>query len=147
MPCRVLSLDLPVKYEGGYALTDGHKIQLGSIIFSGNRGSERDDYRHLTTMISHLGPDLIILEWPFLQSLATVVGVVKGWCASHDIPWWMTGASPAKRLVLGRGDISKKAVLEWAHGYSQDHQIVLVGTQMTQHMADALLYLEAWRLT
>ena len=65
------------------------------------------------------------------------------WASIHDIKWWMVTAPGAKKTVLGNGRARKEEVLKWA----KEHPITLGTSQetVTQHIADAYLYLEAWR--
>lgn len=140
---KILSLDVPGGRIGGYATLDSDfAVSIGSIIFSQEK-SLADDFRTLAALIDTIKPTLVIVERPFLFQIAGYIGAVLGFCSERHTPWWQVGPSRAKKLVLGRGNAKKVDVLQWA---CQTYGTLTnpPGT-MTQHQADALLYLEAWR--
>ena len=144
----ILSLDLPAKREGGYVFYDRERdamFSIGSIIFDPEQ-EEAADFRTLATLLDHLSPDLVILEHPFLYSIAGFVGAVKLWCSLRRIPWWMVTANTAKKACLGRGQASKHEVYAWAMPHSVLQELCRAHP-LTQHEADALLYLETWKIT
>lgn len=140
----VLSIDVPGKHEGGYVVwypPDVHAPEryiFGEISFRKNR-REQDDYRGLARVCVEYAPTILVMEHPFLHSIAQHIGGLKMWASLEHITWWMVGASKAKKLVLGKGRASKEEVKHWAE--QQAKQV------LTQHCADALLYLEAWKLS
>lgn len=139
MPNTLLAIDVPGKYEGGYALrgTDG-VVRLGQIKFD-PKGAESVDYLLLAQVIGLARPQVVIMEMPFLYLIAQHIGGIKMYCALNGIKWWQVGASKAKKLVLHKGNATKTEVLTWA---TLEH-----GAPLSQHCADALMYLRAYQLT
>jgi len=144
---KILSLDVPGSKEGGAVLwspSSPHSYLFTPILFNPLK-SERDDYIYLASLLQTAAPTIIILEHAFLYKIAGHVGAIKLWAALNNATWWMTGPSFAKKKVLNNGRAEKKDVLEWAHRFL-DYKESNIKT-LTQHMADALLYLEAYRMT
>ena len=147
-PNIVLSIDVPGRATGGFVRWDRtlQSVSIGTLRFKQTE-SEAEDYRRLLTTISNQKPDLIIIEHPFLYMIAGPIGGVKAWAAWNCIPWWMVTASGAKKSVLGNGRASKKEVLLWAQKTYHQRWHIHKPETITQHQADALLYLIAWEET
>lgn len=156
-PKIILSIDVPGRADGGWVRWDKtlstsccssaatiptrESLTKGTIRFK-QTDSERNDYLRLLSQIKALTPDIVIIEHPFLYLIAQPVGAIKAWCALHDVPWWMITPSRAKKLILNNGRANKNTVLHWAqHTYPLHPN----ETALTQHQADAWLYLETWR--
>ena len=139
-----LSIDVPGKYEGGYAVWYPHRYGdkeeylFGDITFRENH-RDQEDYQELARVCVRYEPTVLVMEHPFLHSIAQYIGGLKMWASMEGIVWWMVGPSRAKKLVLDNGRASKADVKVWAEREAQ--------RPLTQHCADALLYLEAWKRT
>ena len=135
---KALALDVPGTKQGGWAaLHSSGEITVGDIQFDSTQ-SEAADYRRLWELLETLSPEIVILEIPFLYTIAQVTGLVKAWAAIHHRPWWAVSANVAKKKILNKGNARKPEVLIWA-------QQQLPGVSLTQHQADSLMYLETWR--
>lgn len=139
----VLSIDAPGKKEGGYALwtVKPPSIQVGTILFSPAR-SEAEDLRTLWDLVAKTRPSLVIIERPFLFQIAENIGGLKMICARLGIHWWQVGPSKSKKLVFGRGRVEKTEVLQWAK--TRPEISPEAKAALTQHQADAVLYLISW---
>lgn len=135
----VISIDVPGKHEGGYALLRNGVLSVGKIVFDPHR-PEREDFLVLKNLLDECRPDVVIMEHPFLHLISGWIGGIKFWAACNNVAWWQIGPSKAKRIVLKKGGAKKEEVLTWVRRHTGR-------TDLTQHQADAILYLEAWRLT
>lgn len=141
----VLSIDVPGKHEGGYVVwypNDPEKngpehFVFGPILFS-DKHPERHNYLSLIQPCLGFQPSVVIMEHPFLYSIAQHIGALKLWVSMTGGSWWMVGASKAKKLVFDNGRATKDKVKAWAEQKAKQ--------PLTQHCADALLYLEAWKI-
>lgn len=139
----VLSLDVPGTKIGGYVSLDlaTNEMTAGTITFRPEM-PESHDFLVLWHLLEEKNPQLIILERPFLFMIAGWIGACKMYAAAHGIPWWQTGASSAKKKVIGKGNASKAEVFEWAKKHPDTQPVAAL---LTQHVSDSFLYLCAWR--
>jgi len=144
-PNIILSIDVPGRATGGFIRWDRalNSVSIGTLRFKQTE-SEAEDYRRLLTAVANQQPDLIIIEQPFLWLIAGPIGGLKAWAAWNHIPWWMVTASGAKKAVLQNGRASKADVLAWAKRTLAARWRVIQPEAISQHQADALLYLVAW---
>ena len=138
---------MPGRKIGGYVLWEGeslrdsgHLQEANDLLLHPEQG-EVEDYRVLGTLLDRAHPHWVILERPFLFLIAQLIGAAKFWCMGHRIPWWQIQASTAKKAVIGHGRASKPTVRAWALKHP-----LMQGRACSQHVADALLYLEAWKI-
>ncbi len=145
LPNIILSIDVPGRATGGFIRWDRalNSVSLGTLRFK-QTGSEAEDYRRLLTAVANQKPNLIIIEHPFLYVIQGPIGGLKAWAAWNHIPWWMVTASGAKKAVLNNGRASKADVLAWAKRTLATRWRVIQPEAISQHQADALLYLVAW---
>ncbi len=145
MSGAVLGVDVPGKYEGGWAVVNiatERVLARGPIRFD-EAASEKTHYRRLGVLFDRLtakyGVVLAGLEHPFLYLIAQRVGAVKMWAArKRDVRWYMLTASSAKKAVLGDGKLGKGAkaeVLAYVWARTEPPRV-----RLTQHEADAILY-------
>lgn len=134
---RYLSIDVPGGKVGGLCFTGPNDpLYFAEVLFE-EESAEADDYRALAKILDHYRPSLLIIEHGFLFKILPYLGGLKMAAAERHIPWYQITASKAKKTVLGRGRASKAEVLEWARSVEP--------TVPSQHCADSLLYLHAWR--
>ena len=135
---KALALDVPGTKQGGWAaLHSSGEITVGDIQFDSTQ-SEASDYRGLWELLERFDPEVLILEIPFLYRISQTIGVAKAWAATHHRSWWSVSANVAKKKILNKGNARKSEVLLWAQQF-------LPGISLTQHQADSLMYLAAWR--
>lgn len=138
---RILGIDVPGKYLGGYAVIDeaGRVLDIGDIDFR-RCISEQAEYSKLYRILNRVKHrfhiDVAAIERPFLYLIAQWVGAIKMWLCSDRrsdiVGWFMVGSSQARKSVLGSGTLSKDDVLRRMRRHAH--------RPLTQHQADALLY-------
>jgi len=135
-PQIILSIDMPGGREGGYVIWSNNVFQTGLITFLPDK-AEATDFLVLANLLDQISPSIVICERAFLFRIAGYLGALKGFCAERNIPYWQIGPSRAKKTMLGDGRASKSEVLHWAKK--------IIPNISSFHIADSLLYLEAWR--
>lgn len=147
MSTTVLAVDAPGTRWGGYVVLTAKRkrvdLRYRSTIDLTKHLSERECYvdvwNRMKAAAGCFDVDVVVIEHPFLHVIAGWVGAVKMWAAVNGLPWYMIGASSARKAVHGKGRASKADALALATARWATTSAYFE-SKWTQHEADAALY-------